>query len=71
MRAGFAPRSRGCGEFIHIVIGRMTCIEDGGSTTELSVGDSMTFPHGRNGEWQDHTPLRKFYCELTPEHAAV
>jgi len=50
------------GEFIRVVRGRMTCIADDGTTTELGPGDSMTFPPGWSGEWRVHEPLRKIFC---------
>lgn len=60
----FMARFQRRGEFIQVVSGRMTCIEEGGPTTELGPGDSMTFPAGWTGEWQVHAPLRKLYCEF-------
>lgn len=63
----FRARFEGRGEFIQIVSGSMTCIEENGPTTELGPGDAMTFPPGWTGEWQVHTPLRKLYCEFKPE----
>lgn len=62
----FRARFEGRGEFIQIVSGSMTCIEEGGPTTDLGPGDAMTFPPGWTGEWQVHSPLRKLYCEFKP-----
>lgn len=62
-RAHFAGR----GEFIQVISGRMTCIDADGTVTELGAGDAMTFPPGWQGEWAVHEPLRKLYCEFTPE----
>lgn len=51
----------GEGEFIQVVSGRMTCIEERGPTTHLGPGDTMTFPPGWTGEWQIEETLRKLF----------
>ena len=52
----------GEGEVIRIIEGRLTCLADDGTTTELSPGDTMTFPPGWRGEWRVHARLRKIAC---------
>jgi len=49
----------GEGEFIHIIAGRLTCVEEEGPTTHLVPGDAMTFPPGWTGEWRITETLRK------------
>lgn len=47
------------GEFVSIISGRLTVIEEGGPTTQLGPGDAMTFPAGWSGEWRIEETLRK------------
>jgi uncharacterized protein len=49
----------GEGEFIWLVAGSLTCVEDGGPTTRLGIGDAMLFPPGWSGEWRIEGTLRK------------
>jgi uncharacterized cupin superfamily protein len=48
-------------EFVHVVSGRMTVTEDGGSPIDLGPGDTVVFPLGWNGTWDIHATLRKLY----------
>jgi len=48
-------------EFVHVVSGRMTVTEDGGSPVDLGPGDTVVFPLGWNGTWDIHETLRKLY----------
>ncbi len=48
-------------EFVHVIAGRMTVTEDGGSPVELGVGDTVVFPLGWNGTWDIHETIRKLY----------
>ena len=52
----------GEGEFIRVMDGRLTCVEDGGPTTHLGPGDAMTFPAGWRGEWRIEGTLRKLFA---------
>ncbi len=66
----FRTAFEGCdGEFIWIVAGRLTCVEDGGPTTNLVPGDAMLFPPGWIGEWQINGTLRKVVVGWTGEVA--
>jgi uncharacterized cupin superfamily protein len=47
------------GEFIWLVAGTLTCVEDDGLTTRLGVGEAMLFPPGWSGEWRIEGTLRK------------
>lgn len=49
------------GEIIHVVSGRMTVLEDGGSPVELAAGSTAYFPVGWCGEWTVTERLRKVY----------
>ena len=51
----------GEGEFIQVVSGRVTCIEEGGPTTPFGPGDAMVFPPGWRGEWRIAETLRKTF----------
>lgn len=55
----------GEGEFIRIVGGRLTCVEEGGATVQLGAGDAMTFPPGWSGEWRIEETLRKVFVGWT------
>ena len=48
-------------EFVHVVSGRMTVTEDGGSPVDLGPGDTVVFSLGWNGTWDIHETLRKLY----------
>lgn len=48
-------------EFVHVLGGRMTVTEDGGSPVDLGPGDTVVFPMGWKGKWQIHETLRKLY----------
>ncbi|MGH9297580.1 MAG: cupin domain-containing protein [Acidimicrobiales bacterium] len=48
-------------EFVHVLSGRMTVTEDGGSPTEIAPGDTVLFPRGWSGTWEIHERLRKLY----------
>lgn len=52
----------GDGEFLRILEGRLTCIEEGGPTTYLGPRDAMTFPPGWRGEWRIEGTLRKLFA---------
>jgi uncharacterized cupin superfamily protein len=56
----------GEGEFIRLVAGRLTCVEDAGPTTRLGPGDAITFPPGWTGEWRIEGTLRKVFAGWTP-----
>lgn len=60
----------GEGEFIQVVAGRLTCVEEDGPTTHLTPGDAMTFPPGWRGEWRFVQPLRKVFVGLTADDPA-
>ena len=47
------------GELIWLVAGTLICVEDGGPTTRLEVGDAMLFPPRWSGEWQIKGTVRK------------
>jgi uncharacterized protein len=47
------------GEFIWLVAGTLTCVDEGGVTTRLVPGDAMLFPPGWSGEWRIEGTLRK------------
>ncbi|MCD6029476.1 MAG: hypothetical protein K0S78_1650 [Thermomicrobiales bacterium] len=53
------------GEFIWLVAGELTCIEAGGLTTRLGVGDAMLLPPGWSGEWRIEGTLRKVLAGWT------
>lgn len=48
-------------EFVHILEGRMTVTQDGGSPTEIGPGDVVVFPRGWSGTWEIHETIRKAY----------
>ncbi|MGH9170950.1 MAG: cupin domain-containing protein [Acidimicrobiales bacterium] len=48
-------------EFVHIVSGRMTVTEDGGSPVEVGPGDTVLFATGWKGSWEIHETVRKLY----------
>ncbi len=47
------------GECIWLVAGTLTCVEDGGPTTRLGVGEAMLFQPGWSGERRIEGTLRK------------
>ena len=49
------------GEFIHVLSGSMTCVEDDGTVTEVTPGSTVVFPKGWAGTWTIHETLRKVY----------
>lgn len=49
------------GEFIHVLSGSMTCVEDDGTITEVTPGSTVVFPRGWSGTWTIHQTLRKVY----------
>ena len=49
------------GEFIHVLSGSMTCVEDDGTVTEVTPGSTVVFPKGWAGTWAIHETLRKVY----------
>jgi uncharacterized cupin superfamily protein len=53
------------GELIWLADGALTCVEDGGATTRLGVGDAMLFPPGWSGEWRIAGTLRKVLAGWT------
>ena len=53
------------GEFVWVVSGSLTCVEDGGPTAELAPGDAMLFPPGWTGEWRISGTLRKVLAGWT------
>ena len=61
----FHTRFEGQGEVIWVVDGALTCVEDGGPTTQLVSGDVMLFPPGWSGEWRIEGTLRKVLAGWT------
>ena len=53
------------GEFIWLVAGTLTCVEEGGPTPRLDVGEAMLFPPGWSGEWRIEGTLRKVLAGWT------
>ena len=49
------------GEFIHVLSGRMTVLQDDGEPVELTAGSSAVFPLGWTGTWTVHETLRKVF----------
>jgi uncharacterized protein len=52
-------------EFIHVLSGSMTCVEDDGTVTEVTPGSTVVFPKGWGGTWTIHETLRKVYVIFT------
>lgn len=48
-------------EFIHVLSGSMTCVEDDGTVTKVTPGSTVVFPKGWAGTWTIHETLRKVY----------
>ena len=48
-------------EFVHVLSGLMTVVEDGGEPVVLGPGDTVLFPKGWKGTWEIHETLRKLY----------
>ena len=51
----------GEGELIHVVSGRLTCLDDEGQVIRLGPGDVMTFPPDWRGEWRIDETFRKLF----------
>lgn len=49
-------------EVVHILVGRMTVIPDGGEPRDVGAGDIAVFPRGWAGTWQIHDTIRKVYA---------
>lgn len=49
-------------EVIHIIAGSMTVTAEGGTGTELKIGDVAVFPRGWVGTWDIHETVRKVFA---------
>lgn len=49
------------GEFIYVIFGLMTVMEDGGDPLTLKPGDAANFPLGWKGTWTVHETIRKIF----------
>jgi uncharacterized cupin superfamily protein len=57
----------GWDEFVHILEGRVTITEEGGTVHELGPGDTAHFPLGLVSHWHVHEDVRKAFTIRTPE----
>ena len=57
----FSTEFENVGEFVRLVSGHLTCVEEDGPMTSLIPGDAMTFAAGWRGEWRIEGALRKIF----------
>ena len=55
-----------CNEFMHVIAGSCTIIEEDGRKETFSMGESFFMPAGFNGIWEQEETMKKFYMIVEP-----
>ena len=53
-------------EYGRVLEGRLTVVNEDGSTADYGPGDSLVIPRGWNGEWRMHTRFKKQFVAYRP-----
>ncbi len=59
-----------CNEFMHVIEGSCTIIEEDGRKERFSKGDSFFMPLGFNGIWEQEETMKKYYMIVEPTKAS-